>query len=151
MQQRRAEGEIAPKQMKKGKKVKDGNVAVQNIVQGKRVEVKFQFKVGDGVSVKAEEFDGKKPGSFSKDNPGRQLGVVVNIWPEKEKVEIEYLDGCKFVHDFKRVRLEKPKMTALLILQVMVAESLRKAEDPMDKETWPKNFFEAIIRPDWRN
>ena len=80
---RRAEGEIAPKQMKKGKKVKDGNVAVQNIVQGKRVEVKFQFKVGDGVSVKAEEFDGKKPGSFSKDNPGRQLGVVVNIWPEK--------------------------------------------------------------------
>jgi hypothetical protein len=33
----------------------------------------------------------------------------------------------------------------------MVAESLRKAEDPMDKETWPKNFLEAIIRPDWRS
>jgi hypothetical protein len=101
--------------------------------------------------VDSEEFDGQRPGSFSKANPERQLGVVVNIWPEKKKVEIEYLDGSKFVHDFKRVRLEKPKMTALLILHVMVAESLRKAEDPMDKETWPKNFFEAIIRPDWRS
>ena len=47
--------------------------------------------------------------------------------------------------------MEKPKTTALLILQVILNECLRKGEDPMDKEQWPKNFFEALIRPDWRS
>ena len=93
------------------------------------------------MSVRAEEFDGKKPGSFSKANPGRHLGVVVGIDPENAEVEIEYLDGCKFKHKVKKVQMEKPKTTALLILQVILNECLRKGEDPMDKEQWPKNFL----------
>ncbi len=60
------------------------------------------------------------------------------------------IDGSKFKHDMKQVRLEKLKTTALLILRVLMAD-FKKADDPMDKETWPKNFFKAIIRPDWRS
>jgi hypothetical protein len=156
------EGEIRPKQLSKGKKVKDGNVSAKNIVLGKRKttsskkskqsgSTKFGLQVGDGVSVRAEEFDGNKPGSYSKKNPGRHLGVVVGIDPVSKVVEVEYLDGSRFKHNVKKVQLEKPKTTALLILQVVMTECLRKGEDPMDKEQWPKNFFEALVRPDWRS
>jgi hypothetical protein len=150
---RSAEGDVHPKQLKKGKKSSNGNVSAENIVRGKRKtplklvsarttsskkskhsgRTKFGFQVGDGVSVRAEEFDGNKPGSYSKHQSGRHLGVIVGIWPNEKLVEVEYLDGSKFKHGFKKVQLEKPKPTALLILQVMMTESLRKGEDPMDK------------------
>jgi hypothetical protein len=57
----------------------------------------------------------------------------------------------RFKHGTKKLNLERPKTTALLILQVILTESLKKGDDPMDKELWPKNFFEALIRPDWRS
>ncbi len=149
MAKKSAEGEIQAKQLSRGKR-KRGNVDIDNIVEGKRAGEQLKFQIGDGVSVKAQVFDGKKPGSFSKKNPGRQFGVVKDIWLEKKVVEVEYLDGSKFKHDMKQVRLEKPKTTALLIIRVLMAD-FKKADDPMDKETWPKNFFEAMIRPDWRS
>jgi len=145
-----AGGEIEPRQLRKGLQ-KNNEVNADNIVNAKRnKEGQLKFQVGDGVSVRAELFDGKRPGSFSKLNPERQLGVVVNLCQEQGKVEVEFLDGLKYKIDVKQVRLEKPKVTALLILSVMLAD-LKKADDPMDKSKWPKNFFEAIIRPDWRS
>ena len=173
---RTVEGEIEPKQLSKGKK-QDGNVSTVNIVPGKRKKPpgpmktvnlasgeksrnvkqgrarksKFGFQVGDGISAKAELFDGNKPGSFSKDNPGRHLGVIKKTWPERKIVEVEWLDGSLNKCDAKDLRLERPKMTALLILQVMVTDAFRKEEDPLDKDKWPKNFFEALVRPDWRS
>jgi hypothetical protein len=145
-----AGGEIEPRQLRKGLQ-KKSEVNADNIVNAKRNrEGQLQFQVGDGVSVKAELFDGKRPGSFSKLNPERQLGVVVNLWHEQGKVEVKFLDGLKYKINIKHVRLEKPKLTVLLILSAMLAD-LKKADDPMDKSKWPKNFFEAIIRPDWRS
>ncbi len=103
-----AEGEVRPKQLRKGKKSKDGNVSAENTAPGtrrtplklvnaraasskkskQRGSTKFGFQVGDGVSVRAEEFDGNKPGSYSKQHPGRHLGVVVGIWPNESVVEV---------------------------------------------------------------
>ncbi len=76
---------------------------------------------------------------------------MTNLWREKKIVEVEYLDGSRFRHAFRQVRIEKPKTTAVLILQVLLAEGFKKEDDPLDKDSWPKNFFEAIIRPDWRS
>jgi hypothetical protein len=63
--------------------------------------------------------------------------------------------GVSIRHDdVKQVRLEKLKATALLILQValqVMMADFKKGDDPMDKDTRPKNFFEAIIRPDGRS
>jgi hypothetical protein len=143
-------GVIEPNQLSKGKK-KNGNVDVENILREKRVPEICRFVVGDGVSVGSELFDGAKPGSFSKLHPERQYGVVTNLWREKKIVEVEYLDGSRFRHAFRQVRIEKPKTKALLILQVQKAEGFKKEDDPLDKDNWPKNFFEAIIRPDWRS
>jgi hypothetical protein len=111
----------------------------------------MKFKVGDGVSVKAESFDGSIPGSYSKDNPGRHCGVVTRIWADRKLVEIEYLNGSRYKHLFKEIRMEKPKTCAMLIISIIMAEFLQKPADPMDKDQWPKNFFEAIVRPDWRS
>jgi hypothetical protein len=111
----------------------------------------FKFQLGDGISVRAELFDGSKPGSFSKDHPGRCLGIVKRIWPDKKIVEIEWLDGSKNMVKARDLRLEKPKMTALLIIQVLMAGVFKKEEDPLDKNNWPKNFFEALVRSDWRS
>jgi hypothetical protein len=166
----KVEGVVQPKQLSKGKKHSKGDIDARNIVRGKRTAqstngrsttakkskrickaMKFRFQVGDGVSVRAEEFDGNKPGSYSGSNPGLHLGVVTKIWPDENVAEVEYLDGTRFKHGMKKLNLERPKTTALLILQVILTESLKKGEDPMDKELWPKNFFEALIRPDWRS
>jgi hypothetical protein len=48
------------------------------------------FQKGDGVSVSAKIFDGDKPGSFSRENPERQLGVIRRVWLDKDIVEIEW-------------------------------------------------------------
>ena len=95
----------------------------RNVKQGRARKSKFGFQVGDGISAKAELFDGNKPGSFSKDNPGRHLGVIKKTWPERKIVEVEWLDGSLNKCDAKDLRLERPKMTALLILQVMVTDA----------------------------
>jgi hypothetical protein len=122
-----------------------------NKVKKKVEKVKgFRFQVGDGVSVSAKIFDGDEPGSFSKENPERQLGIVVKILPDKDIVEVEWLDGSVDSVDRKDLRIERPKATAAMILTVML-ETFKKGEDPMDKDKWPKNFFEALVRPDWRS
>jgi hypothetical protein len=160
------EGEIASKQLKKGKRTKS-SIDTANVVLGKRrkemvavdgVDERLKkkksmkvpaFQKGDGVSVSAKIFDGDKPGSFSRENPERQLGVIRRVWLGKDVVEVEWLDGSKNLVKIKDVRIERPKATAAMILTVML-ETFKKGEDPMDKDKWPKNFFEALIRPDWR-
>ncbi len=131
----KVEGVVQPKQLSKGKKQSNGNVDARNILRGKRITqstsgnstsakkskqnckaVKFRFQVGDGVSVRAEEFDGNKPGSYSRSNPGRHLGVVTKVWPVEKVAEVEYLDGTRFKHAVSKLNLERPKTTALLIL-----------------------------------
>jgi hypothetical protein len=84
---------------------------------------KFGFQVGDGVSIRAEEFDGNKPGYYSGSNPGGHLGVVTKVWPNERVAEVEYLDWTRFM---KKLNLESPKTTALLILQVIMTESVKK-------------------------
>jgi hypothetical protein len=159
-------------QLKKGKN-KKSNVNVVNIVQGKRkreasskssdieqppkkkvkekaVRVKFGLKRGDIVSAAPEEFDGKEPGSYSADNPNRCHGVVCQVWAGKKLAQVEYSDGSKYLHKFEKLRMEKPKVDAAFMVTVMIVNSLKAPKDPLDKEGWPKNFFEAIVSPDWR-
>jgi hypothetical protein len=148
--------EVHPNPKPKGtnSKLNEGNKTNMNpnpnTKQGKG-GLKMKFKVGDGVSVKAESFDGNVPGSYSKANPGRHCGVVTRIWADRNLVEIEYLNGSRYKHLLKEIRLEKPKTCAMLIISVIMVECLQKPVDPMDKDHWPRNFFEAIVRPDWRS
>jgi hypothetical protein len=48
--------------------------------RNKSMRAKFGLKPGDTVSVMAEAFDRKEPGSYSKQNSGRGVGIVKEVW-----------------------------------------------------------------------
>jgi hypothetical protein len=54
------------------------------------------------------------------------------------------------VNNGEHLRLEKPKANVAFIVTCIMVEALRVGENPMDKKFWPKDFFHALIRPDWR-
>ncbi len=56
---------------------------------------KAGLKPGDAISVAPELFDGKKPGSYSKDHPDRQFGTVLKVWARKQIAQVKWLDGSK--------------------------------------------------------
>ncbi len=157
-------------QLRKDKNVRD-SVNVANIVGGKRkretsakemeaeappkrkvklknLRAKFGLKNGDTISVSSTLFDGKKPGSYSKDNPERQFGNVKRVWAGRKLAQIEWLDGSKNLVKFEDLRVEKLKVNAALIVIIMMMESLKAPRDPLDKEGWPRDFFEAMVSPD---
>jgi hypothetical protein len=159
-------------QLKRGKKT-HAKVDVANIVQGKRKRVSVEddvvkeappkrkvkekstsalagLKPGDAISVAPELFDGKKPGSYSKDHPERQFGTVVKVWVRKQIAQVEWLDGSKNIVRYNDLRIEKIKVDAAFMVTVMIVEALKTSKDPLDKDGWPRNFFETMVSPDWR-
>ena len=161
--------------LKVGKK-KNNNVDADNIMSGKRKRVNdktpepdstpkeviepkagkvrkvnmFAFNNGDIVSVSPKIFDGDKPGSYSKDNSDGQYGVIIRVWKAKKICQVEWADGTKWVSDGQHFRLEKPKRNVAFIITCIMVEALKLGENPLDKKFWPKDFFHALVRPDWR-
>jgi hypothetical protein len=111
---------------------------------------RFGLKRGDAVSVSSKVFDGDKPGSFSKSNPKRQLGTVARVWAGRKLAQVEYADGSKWMHRYDQLRIEKVKVDAAFMVTVMIVNSLKSPKDPLDKEGWPRDFFHAMVSPDWR-
>jgi hypothetical protein len=141
-------------QLKIGKQQKD-KVSPSNISSEKRKPVqsadKFELKIGDAVSASAEVFDRKdEPGSFSKDHPERQYGSVIRIWPKKGQVQVSWDDGYS-IHKVDELRLEKVKANAAFFVTMMMVESLKPSRDSIDKVHWPKDFFHALVSPEWRD
>jgi hypothetical protein len=108
------------------------------------------LKVGDGVSVKAEAFDGNKPGSYSSKHPGRAFGRVVKIMIRKGLALVEYSDESKYLHKIEDLRIEKKKVDVAFIITMLIMEAPTKSRDPNDKSQWPRDFFEALTMPEWR-
>jgi hypothetical protein len=160
--------------LKIGKKTRD-TVNSNNIIEGKRTretsnekepdavpkpstmkekQVKkvnmFKFNAGDIVSVSPKLFDGDDPGSFSKENPERQFGIIKRVWKAKKIAQVEWADGSHWINNGEHLRLEKPKANVAYIITCIMVEALRVGENPMDKKFWPKDFFHALVRPDWR-
>lgn len=55
-----------------------------------------------------------------------------------------------WINDGKHFRLEKPKKNVAFIITCIMVEALKVGENPLDKKYWPKDFFHALVRPDWR-
>jgi hypothetical protein len=155
--------------LKVGKK-RDGDVDAENIVQGKRQREEpplesaqpnkkkkqvnkvslYAFNVGDIISVSPKLFDGDKPGSYSNENPERQFGVIKRVWKAKKICQVEWADGTTWTNDGRHFKLEKPKGNVAFIITCIMVEALKVGENPLDKKFWPKDFFHALVRPDWR-
>jgi hypothetical protein len=168
---RNTSSQVVPKgQLRVGKKTKM-RVDVANILQGKRKRVsfvedkveppkkktrdksmraKFGLKPGDVVPVASEAFDGKEPGSYSKQNPGRCFGIIKQVWAGRKLEQVEYDDASKYLHKYEQLRVEKLKVDAAYMVTVMIVNALKAPKDPLDKDGWPKDFFDAMVSPDWR-
>ncbi len=53
-------------------------------------------------------------------------------------------------HTTEQLQIEKRKINAAMIVAILIGEVLKKEPDPNDKALWPKDFFAALIKPEWR-
>jgi hypothetical protein len=113
--------------LKVGKKIDNSNVNAANIVKDKRIrrntirigEIKEVIKYGDEKEVKSTKKKAKganksvyqvgdiisadprlfdaTPGSFSKENPERQIGEVVKVFGVNKIIQIKWLDKSKLI------------------------------------------------------
>ena len=47
--------------------------------------------------------------------------------------------------------MEKAKVTSNMILTVMLSEGERVSYEAADKSSWPSDFFQALVKTDWRD
>ncbi len=105
-------------------------------------------KVGDLVSAPATLFD-NEPGSFSSKYPERCFGAVEAVrakgLAKVRWVEDNNVDECK-VRD---LTVEKRKINVNEVV-LMLVEGNKLMFVPKHEEAWPKDFFEVLVRSDWR-
>jgi hypothetical protein len=109
-----------------------------------------RFKAGDTITAEPTLFDGEVPGSYSKDNPELQVGVIVKAWNKKGIVQVKWIDGSRSYQKTDDITIQKRKDVAAYLVSIMMVSGPKKEADPNDKALWPKDFFQAMIKPDWR-
>ena len=145
--------------MKKRKKVVKQNtpVSVPTKVHATKKLLARDLKRGMRVSIKTTDFDGNVPGSWSKGRPMLTFGKLLGwkkggsatvLWEGDKKVDIRFNPLLvQLSHAPGNDHSKSTIMAIMLALEVGFTPSFR----PSDQEgAWPKNFFEAIIRSDWR-
>ena len=105
-------------------------------------------KVGDLVSASPTIFD-DETGSFSKMYPERCFGAVESIdakgIAKVRWVEDSSVNTCKL----RDLTVEKRKFNVDEIVMLLV-EGNKLTFVPKHEEAWPKDFFEILVRSDWR-
>jgi hypothetical protein len=128
--------------------VHDDELPDRGLLTGKAVK---KLIPGDVVSCESVRFDGSIPGSFSNGNPERIHGRVVS--KEKNgtyKVKWDDDDDVVLSH-WTHLVLEIPKVSVETVLAILGdATELRSRPDDQSG-AWPNNFFEALVRSDWRD
>jgi hypothetical protein len=113
-------------------------------VKPKRVKAKGKHKavakVGDLISVSAELFD-SYPGSYSKNHPERCFGTVSFINKKGIAKIIWVEDGSSHDCKLRDLTVEKKKFTSASVVAMLA---------PKDINDLPKDFFEVLVRSDWR-
>ncbi len=128
----------------------------QKIVNSKRVKRdskaigkhKRVAKVGDLVSVSPKLFD-STPGSYSNLHPERYFETVSSISKKGIAKVIWVEDGSSHGCKLRDLTVEKRKFTSTSIV-AMLMEGNKVAFAPKDVNDWPNDFFEVLVRADWR-
>ncbi len=65
---------------------------------------------------------------------------------------MKWLDGSKSYQKMEDLTLQKRKDVAAYFVGVMImmAAGPKKESESIDKSLWPKDFFQAMCKPDWR-
>jgi len=110
---------------------------------------------GDLVSCSPTVFDGNQPGSFSGDHPERCFGVGIKTEDKGRLLTVNWSMVGESGEDVSEilsldVKVEKKKVKAPAILAIMLIEGETKRIKAADKDDWPRDFFEAPVKTDWR-
>jgi hypothetical protein len=105
-------------------------------------------KVGDLISVPSELFDDSH-GSYSKSHPEKYFGTVSSISKKGIAKIIWVEDGSSHDCKLRDLTVEKRKFTSASAVTMLI-EGDKVAFAPKDISDWPKDFFEVLVRSDWR-
>ena len=107
------------------------------------------IKEGDLVSCASTEFDGNEPGSWSDGKAARAYGIVTYISKEGRVMVHWHEDDSKYEVRMKALRREVAKATESRLV-ILLMEGATVAFESQDKKKWPKDFFEVLVKKDWR-
>ena len=128
-------------------------MAIRKVIVTSKISTKNMLlaSVGDLVSCSPTLFDGETPGSWSKENPKRCLGVVTKRWKQGKLLQVRWNGEDELSKVLQTdVRVEKKKSTVATILAVLLVEGQVAKFEASDKSKWPIDFFEALVKSDWR-
>ena len=129
-------------------KSRGSSTSKERIGKGKRVA-----KVGDLVSIPSKLFDGDVPGSYSDSHPENVFGTVTSISSNGIANVIWIEDGSSDNCKLRDLTVERMKFTsddAVAAIVALLIEGDTVHFAPIDEKEWPKTFFEALVRSDWR-
>jgi hypothetical protein len=106
-------------------------------------------KVGDLISVPSELFD-DYPGSYSKSHPGKSIGTVSSITKKGIAKIIWVEDGSSHDCKLRDLTVEKIKFTSASVVAMLIEGDKVAFAPNKDINDWPKDFFEVLVRSDWR-
>jgi hypothetical protein len=112
------------------------------------------LQVGMRISIPTTAFDGDSKGSWSSGKPERTFGIIKSI--NKNGTAGVLWDGDKKVNskmnpllsDLTFAPIKTSVASIMQALEIGSVPSYRPADQSGD---WPKNFFDALIKSDWRD
>jgi len=118
-------------------------------IKSKQKKAHQKIAVGDLVSLPSSAFDGNDPGSFSDEHPERCMGKLLQIG-NNGLCSVQWLEDQQVTEArLKDLTLEVRKQSVANII-VMLVEGEQVAFKAKDKGVFPKNFFELLVKSDWR-
>ena len=130
----------------------ENNKAIGKKKAAKKNKGNARIGIGDMVSIPSTAFDGDVPGSYSERILEPCFGKVLEM--ENGVVNVEWLDGSKDKVKQRDLKLEARKKDLDSVVSniiVMLVEGEQVAFESKEKTNWPKNFFEVLVRKDWRS
>ena len=120
----------------------------------RRIWNKKKLVKGVRVSVPTKIFDGDTPGSWSTGKPRLTYGIIHKV-EEGRQVEILWdgeskLDPAYFPY-YVDVTPAPYKVDIDTVMSILELGGVPEFETKAQKTSWPKDFFEALLRDDWRD
>ena len=104
-----------------------------------------------GAELNEKDLHDGGPGIGISKHPEKYYGVVTQVKDRGSRYQISWMDG---IHTSevpeKDIRLERKKLTSANILSILLIEGSEAKFEASDKKNWPKDFFEALVKSDWR-
>ena len=131
----------------------ENNKAIGKKKAAKKNKGNARIGIGDMVSIPSTAFDGDCARLvFERES---WSPVLERCWKwNNGVVEVEWLDGSKDKVKQRDLKLEARKKDLDSVVSniiVMLVEGEQVAFESKEKTDWPKNFFEVLVRKDWRS